>query len=194
MVRHQLPLHGAGVPQGSDLHARLAQADRGISRKQRALGYQTRPVLVGPVTFLQAWQEHRSELRSAVAARRVAAGLYRGSAASSRNAAPNGCSSMNPVWFSISTITARQALQRAYAAFAKAVPSLKIMLTTYFGGLGDNLRQPHWRFLLPASTSTSSAHRISSTTSSAAHRTDLVALARRHRWPQRLAGESRCLA
>ena len=35
--------------------------------------------------------------------------------------------------------TARQALQRAYAAIAKAVPSLKIMLTTYFGEIGDNL-------------------------------------------------------
>ena len=35
------------------VHALLAQADRGISRKPRALGYQTRPVLVGPVTFLK---------------------------------------------------------------------------------------------------------------------------------------------
>ena len=37
-------------------------------------------------------------------------------------------------------IAARQALQHAYAAIAKAVPRLKIMLATYFGGLGDNLR------------------------------------------------------
>ena len=36
------------------------------------------------------------------------------------------------------SIAARQALQRAYAEIAKAVPALKIMLTTYFGGLGDN--------------------------------------------------------
>ena len=35
--------------------------------------------------------------------------------------------------------TARDALRQAYAAFAEALPELKIMLTTYFGGLGDNL-------------------------------------------------------
>ena len=34
---------------------------------------------------------------------------------------------------------ARDALRRTYAAFAEALPDLKIMLTTYFGGLGDNL-------------------------------------------------------
>ncbi len=34
---------------------------------------------------------------------------------------------------------ARQALQRTYAAFAEAVPQLRIMLNTYFGELSDNL-------------------------------------------------------
>ena len=35
-------------------------------------------------------------------------------------------------------IAAQQALHHAYAEIAKAVPQLKIMLATYFGGLGDN--------------------------------------------------------
>ena len=34
---------------------------------------------------------------------------------------------------------ARQALRKTYRALADAVPGLKIMLTTYFGRLGDNL-------------------------------------------------------
>jgi 5-methyltetrahydropteroyltriglutamate--homocysteine methyltransferase len=34
--------------------------------------------------------------------------------------------------------TAQQALHHAYAEIAKAVPQLKIMLATYFGGLGSN--------------------------------------------------------
>jgi 5-methyltetrahydropteroyltriglutamate--homocysteine methyltransferase len=34
---------------------------------------------------------------------------------------------------------ARDALRQTYAAFSEALPRLKIMLTTYFGGLGDNL-------------------------------------------------------
>ena len=33
----------------------------------------------------------------------------------------------------------REALRRAYAILAKAAPGAKLMLTTYFGGLGDNL-------------------------------------------------------
>ena len=37
-------------------------------------------------------------------------------------------------------IVAQQALHYAYAEIANAVPQLKIMLATYFGGLGDNLR------------------------------------------------------
>ncbi len=37
-----------------------------------------------------------------------------------------------------STIVAQQALHYAYSEIAKAVPQLKIMLATYFGGLGGN--------------------------------------------------------
>jgi 5-methyltetrahydropteroyltriglutamate--homocysteine methyltransferase len=33
----------------------------------------------------------------------------------------------------------RDALRQTYATFAHALPKLKIMLATYFGGLGDNL-------------------------------------------------------
>jgi 5-methyltetrahydropteroyltriglutamate--homocysteine methyltransferase len=33
----------------------------------------------------------------------------------------------------------RDALRQSYATFAHALPKLKIMLATYFGGLGDNL-------------------------------------------------------
>src|SRR5665811_1001271 len=32
-----------------------------------------------------------------------------------------------------------KALRTAYGMFARALPQLKLMLTTYFGGLGDNL-------------------------------------------------------
>ena len=33
----------------------------------------------------------------------------------------------------------REALRTAYGSIARALPSLKIMLTSYFGGIGDNL-------------------------------------------------------
>ena len=53
MVRHQLPLHGAGAREGPELHASpRASRSRNIE-EAKALGYQTRPVLLGPVTFLK---------------------------------------------------------------------------------------------------------------------------------------------
>ena len=53
-------------------------------------------------------------------------------------AARNGCRSTSPAWCSTSISSAQQALHYAYAEIAKAVPQLKIMLATYFGGLGGN--------------------------------------------------------
>ena len=53
-------------------------------------------------------------------------------------AAPNGCRSTSHAWCSTSISSAQQALHYAYTEIAKAVPQLKIMLATYFGGLGGN--------------------------------------------------------
>ncbi len=69
----------------------------------------------------------------------AAAGLCRGAARARRQRAPTGCRSTSRAWCSTSTTPAREALRRAYAALAEAVPQLKIMLATYFGALGDNL-------------------------------------------------------
>ena len=53
MVRHQLSLHGAGTCQRTRSSAsHRASRSRNIE-EAKALGYQTRPVLVGPVTFLK---------------------------------------------------------------------------------------------------------------------------------------------
>ena len=53
MVRHQLPLHGARTDEGSAV-SRSPRASRSRNIEEaKALGYQTRPVLVGPVTFLK---------------------------------------------------------------------------------------------------------------------------------------------
>ena len=53
MVRHQLPLHGARTCKGPDSSpSPRASRSRNIE-EAKALGYQTRPVLVGPVTFLK---------------------------------------------------------------------------------------------------------------------------------------------
>jgi 5-methyltetrahydropteroyltriglutamate--homocysteine methyltransferase len=107
-------------------------------REAKALGFQTRPVLVGPVTFLKLGK--------------------------SKNASFNPLSlldSLVPVYIEVLKRLAaegaewvqidepclvldlnddeRNALRRAYAAIAQAVPQVKIMLAAYFGALGDNL-------------------------------------------------------
>ncbi|KJC57857.1 5-methyltetrahydropteroyltriglutamate--homocysteine methyltransferase [Bradyrhizobium sp. LTSPM299] len=106
-------------------------------QEAKALGYQTRPVLVGPVTFLKL--------------------------AKSKDAGPDTLSLLDrllPVyievlrelaksgaeWVQIDEPclvldlddAARSALRHAYAEIAKAVPQVKIMLASYFGSLGEN--------------------------------------------------------
>ena len=103
----------------------------------KALGYQTRPVLVGPVTFLKLAKSKDSSFNPLSLLDRLLPVYievlrelaYRGAA-----------------WVQIDEpclvldldIVGQQAMHYAYAEIAKAVPQLRIMLATYFGGLGGN--------------------------------------------------------
>ena len=49
-------------------------------QEAKALGYQTRPVLVGPITFLKLAKSKNTGFNTALAARPVAAGLHRSAA------------------------------------------------------------------------------------------------------------------
>ncbi|UVO30676.1 5-methyltetrahydropteroyltriglutamate--homocysteine S-methyltransferase [Bradyrhizobium arachidis] len=104
----------------------------------KALGYQTRPVLVGPVTFLKL-----------------------GKAADPAFDPISLLDSLVPVYVEVLQELAkrgaewvqldepylvldldeatRTALQRAYGRLAEEVPGIKVMLATYFGAIGDNL-------------------------------------------------------
>lgn len=104
----------------------------------KAQGVATRPVLLGPVTYLKLGKSHteglhRQELLRAllpvyveVLGRLAAAG-----AAWVQIDEPCLVLDLAP--------EDRALLAEAYATLAKAVPGIKLMLTTYFGGLGDNL-------------------------------------------------------
>ena len=139
MVRHQLPLHGAGVHQGPAIHSRFAKPSTNIGRPRRS-AIQTRPVLLGPVTFLKLGKSKDAGVRSAVAADRLLPvyievlrracqpGRRMGA---DRRAVPRARSRR---------CDAQQALHCDHTSSSRgALPQLKIMLTTYFGGLGDNL-------------------------------------------------------
>ena len=52
VVQHQLPLHRPGDRPRHRLPPRRRQAARTRSREARRLGHETRPVVIGPVTFL----------------------------------------------------------------------------------------------------------------------------------------------
>ena len=53
MVRHQLSLHGAGTARKDQTFALASRKPIEEYREAKAQGYQTRPVLIGPVTFLK---------------------------------------------------------------------------------------------------------------------------------------------
>jgi 5-methyltetrahydropteroyltriglutamate--homocysteine methyltransferase len=103
----------------------------------RALGYQTRPVLVGPVTFLKLAKSKEAGFDPLSLLDRLLP-VY---VEVLRELARRGAE-----WVQIDEpclvldldATAQGALQQAYAAFAKEVPQIRIMLASYFGALGSN--------------------------------------------------------
>ena len=102
-----------------------------------ALGYQTRPVLVGPVTFLKLAKTKDTGFNTLSLLDRLLPVyievlrelVYRGA---------EWVQIDEPCLVLDLDIVGQQALHYAYAEIAKAVPQLKIMLATYFGGLGNN--------------------------------------------------------
>ena len=107
-------------------------------REAKELGYQTRPVLLGPVTFLKLGKSKDPTLDPLS----LLGGVLPIYVEIMRRLAANGAD-----WVQIDEPSlvldlddaTRQALREAYGMFAYALPKLKIMLTTYFGGLSDNL-------------------------------------------------------
>ena len=107
----------------------------------KALGYQTRPVLVGPVTFLKLAKSKDAGFEPLSLLDRLLPVYIE----VLRELADRGAE-----WVQIDEpclvldldSAAQQALRHAYAEIARAVPQIKIMLATYFGALG---RQPRHR-------------------------------------------------
>src|SRR5215470_6375167 len=107
-------------------------------REAKALGYRTRPVLLGPVTYLRLGKSREADFDPLV----LLDDLLRVYVDVLRRLADAGAEWVQldePCLVLDLDEAARRALQQAYAAFAQEVPGLKIMLATYFGELGDNL-------------------------------------------------------
>ena len=107
-------------------------------REAKALGYQTRPVLLGPVTFLKLGKSKDPAFDPLS----LLGNLLPVYIDVLRRLGANGAEWVQvdePCLVLDLDAAAHDALRRAYATFAHALPQLKIMLATYFGALGDNL-------------------------------------------------------
>lgn len=104
----------------------------------KALGYQTRPVLVGPVTFLKLAKSADAGFDPLSLLDRLLP-VYIDVLRELASRGAEWVQLDEPCLVLDLDAAARDAIRHAYATFAVALPELKIMLTTYFGGLGDNL-------------------------------------------------------
>lgn len=107
-------------------------------KEAKSLGYQTRPVLVGPVTFLKLGKAKDASFDPIS----LIDGLVPVYVEVLKKLAAEGADWVQidePVLVLDLDKSARDALAKAYATIAKDVPQIKVLLNTYFGALGDNL-------------------------------------------------------
>jgi 5-methyltetrahydropteroyltriglutamate--homocysteine methyltransferase len=107
-------------------------------REAKALGYETRPVLLGPVTFLKLGKATEPGLDPLS----LLGDLLPVYVEVLRRLSAHGAEWVQidePCLVTDLDEAARAALREAYGFFAHALPKLKIMLTAYFGRLGDTL-------------------------------------------------------
>ena len=105
-------------------------------KEAKALGYQTRPVLVGPVTFLKLG---KSELSDRMSLLPKLLPVYIDVLKKLTAEGADWVQIDEPCLALDLSATERVALRTTYSELALKVPGLRIMLNTYFGALGDNL-------------------------------------------------------
>jgi 5-methyltetrahydropteroyltriglutamate--homocysteine methyltransferase len=107
-------------------------------REAKALGYETRPVVLGPVTYLKLGKSKEAGFDPLS----LLSDLLPVYVEILRRLSVSGAE-----WVQIDEPclaldlddATRAALRLTYGLFARELPKLKVMLTTYFGGLGGNL-------------------------------------------------------
>lgn len=103
----------------------------------RSLGYDTRPVLVGPVTFLKLGKTHTEGFDPITLLDRLLP-VYADVLKQLHAAGAEWVQIDEPCLVLDLDDAAKAAFGTAYAELKKAVPELKIMVTIYFGALDDN--------------------------------------------------------
>ena len=103
-----------------------------------ALGHHTRPVVLGPVTYLKLGKSKDAGFDPIALIDRLTP-VYVEMLKQLAAAGATWVQLDEPCLVLDLDEPLRKALAGAYAVFAREVPALKIMLATYFGALGDNL-------------------------------------------------------
>ncbi|WP_291006422.1 5-methyltetrahydropteroyltriglutamate--homocysteine S-methyltransferase [Ferrovibrio sp.] len=104
----------------------------------KALGYHTRPVLLGPVTYLKLGKS-KDPTGDPLALLNAVLPVYVEMLSRLSAAGADWVQIDEPCLVLDLDERSRDALRHTYGLFARAVPNLKIMLASYFGELGDNL-------------------------------------------------------
>ncbi len=104
----------------------------------KALGFYTRPVLVGPVTYLKIGKSADAGLNPLSLIDRLIP-VYVDILTRLHQAGADWVQIDEPVLALDGSVEIAAALQKAYARFARDVPGLKILVASYFGGLEENL-------------------------------------------------------
>lgn len=104
----------------------------------KALGYHTRPVLVGPVTYLRLGKSREAGFEP-VSLIDALIPVYVDILKRLAAAGADWVQIDEPVLALDADVATAAALSKAYARFATEVPEIKILVASYFGGLGDNL-------------------------------------------------------
>ena len=104
----------------------------------KAMGHHTRPVLLGPVTFLKLGKSRGPALDPLALLGRLLP-VFAELLQKLEAAGADWVQIDEPCLALDLTDADRAALAEAYGVLAAAAPGLKIMLATYFGGLADNL-------------------------------------------------------
>ncbi|WP_374012774.1 5-methyltetrahydropteroyltriglutamate--homocysteine S-methyltransferase [Pseudoxanthomonas koreensis] len=126
------------VPELEAGQAFALRGDKPVAQylEAKALGIETRPVLIGPVTFLWLSKTVDGSDRFALLERLLP--VYAQLLAQLQEAGAQWVQIDEPALVLDLAPEAREAYRRAYAALAQG-PRPKLLLTPYFGALGDNL-------------------------------------------------------
>ena len=110
-------------------------------KEAKALGIAAKPVLIGPVTFLLLAKTARGGDRLAYLDGLLP--VYADVLKQLQGAGAEWVQIDEPTLALDRTDAERKAFARAYEYFAKEVPGIRILLATYFAGLGENTRAAH---------------------------------------------------